>query len=532
MTMVRLSSFDVLTVLILAIWLPCRGYALEDKIARITANVLLQKDANGTVVQLFQWRWTDVARECCEFLGPHGVDAVQISPPMEQITAPQWWSSYQPVSYKLGNRLGDEQGLASMVKTCSKCGVKIIADAVTNHMASGAGTGSSGSSFGGRGFPGTYSPPDFHHHPGDLTTNCQITDYTDRENVQLCDLVGLPDLDSSADWPRHRLGAYLGSLGALGVAGFRVDAAKHQDAHALGQILSANVSAAGLEVYQEVIGASGEAVKPSEYIGNGRVTEFALSYRLSAAVRSGDFASMPQIAEASDLLPSDSALSFIDNHDSQRSAHALNANTSAQMLHPQGARGISRNASRAFASVLTYRDGELYAIAAAFLLAWPYGRVRLMSSYYFDDHDQGPPATPVYGGSGSAHPSCGDGHPWVCEHRWAAIAGMVRWRRVAGDAKVTHLVSDGSGRLAFARGAKAFIALANPSAGTWQAQLQTGLPPGTYCDVASGAGGFGPPGAPCAHNVTVSPEGMVSLAVGDSGVHVIAIHVGAVVVRL
>ena len=82
---------------------------------------------NDTIVQLFQWRWTDVAAECCDFLGPQGFDAVQISPPTEQITASQWWASYQPVSYQIGNRLGDMDAFKAMIADCQRCGVKIIA---------------------------------------------------------------------------------------------------------------------------------------------------------------------------------------------------------------------------------------------------------------------------------------------------------------------------------------------------------------------------------------------------------------------
>jgi alpha-amylase len=104
---------------------------------------------------------------------------------------------------------------------------------------------------------------------------------------------------------------------------------------------------------------------------------------------------------------------------------------------------------------------------------------------------------------------------------------MVPWRNVAGNEAVGNLITDGTGRLAFGRGQRAFIALCNPSGGTWHVTLQTGLPPGDYCDVASGAGGFGPPGAPCASNVTVLADGSANLAVGASGVHVVAFHVGA-----
>lgn len=346
----------------------------------------------------------------------------------------------------------------------------------------------------------------------------QINNYQDKFNVQHCDLVGLPDLDTGAQWPQTRIGTYLGALANLGVAGFRVDAAKHQDAHNLGLVLSSNATAAGTEVYQEVIGAPGEAVQPSEYVGNGRVTEFGLSYRLSNAVRSGQLSSLRSATDG--LLPSASALAFIDNHDSQRSAAVLASDTPTA----QAQRGLDLTASSYLSSVLTYKDGELYAIANAFLLAWPYGRVRLMSSYYFDDHDAGPPSQPVHS-EGQLH--CGTSQPWVCEHRWAAISAMVGWRISAGSAAVANWANDGNGRIAFSRGSRAFLALAIPSNGNWANSFQTGLPAGTYCDVAAGAGGFGPPTARCASNVTVAADGNAQITVGATGVHIVALHVGA-----
>ena len=42
------------------------------------------QDLNRTAfVQLFEWKWTDIARECETYLGPKGFAAVQISPPNE-----------------------------------------------------------------------------------------------------------------------------------------------------------------------------------------------------------------------------------------------------------------------------------------------------------------------------------------------------------------------------------------------------------------------------------------------------------------
>ena len=37
------------------------------------------------IVHLFEWKWTDIANECEEYLGPKGFCAVQVSPPMEHV---------------------------------------------------------------------------------------------------------------------------------------------------------------------------------------------------------------------------------------------------------------------------------------------------------------------------------------------------------------------------------------------------------------------------------------------------------------
>jgi alpha-amylase len=60
-------------------------------------------------------------------------------------------------------------------------------------------------------------------------------------------------------------------------------------------------------------------------------------------------------------------------------------------------------------------------MAVAFLMAQPYGFKRIMSSYYFDNTDQGPPGSPP---NSVNQGSCDNG--WVCEHRWAPIGNMAQ----------------------------------------------------------------------------------------------------------
>lgn len=267
-------------------------------------------DNNGVSVQLFEWSWADVAVECESFLGPKGYRAVQISPPMEHIQGSQWWTRYQPVSYILTSRSGNESQFIDMVNRCGKVGVKIIADAVINHMAAGSGVGVAGSSYGSRSYS-IYSPNDFHHYDGTTSSNCQVNDYSNKHNVQYCDLDGLPDLYTSSSYVQSTIASYLNHLQSLGVAGIRVDAAKHQDASELAGILDQLPD--DFYVGQEVIGAQGEAVQPSMYYGNGQVSEFYYSdYLCDNIVPDNKLKYLETFGESWGLMPDKYAVAFID----------------------------------------------------------------------------------------------------------------------------------------------------------------------------------------------------------------------------
>lgn len=56
--------------------------------------------------------------------------------------------------------------------------------------------------------------------------------------VQNCDLGGLPDLNTGSPYVQSQLSGYLNDLASLGVAGLRLDAAKHINPADLQAILS------------------------------------------------------------------------------------------------------------------------------------------------------------------------------------------------------------------------------------------------------------------------------------------------------
>ncbi|XP_068546905.1 pancreatic alpha-amylase-like [Anas acuta] len=215
-----------------------------------------------SIVHLFEWRWADIALECERYLAPNGFGGVQVSPPNENIVITNpfrpWWERYQPISYKLCTRSGNEDEFRDMVTRCNNVGVYIYVDAVVNHMcgaAGGSGTHSTCGSYfdaGNENFPAVpYSGWDFNDGRC-YTSNGEIQNYGD--------------------------------------------------------------------IYQ-VIDLGSEPITGSEYFGNGRVTEFKYGAKLGTVIRKWDGEKMAYLknwGEGWGFVPSDRALVFVDNHDNQR----------------------------------------------------------------------------------------------------------------------------------------------------------------------------------------------------------------------
>lgn len=143
---------------------------------------------HSVIVQLFEWKWNDIADECEQFLGPNGYGGIQVSPVSENVIVENrpWWERYQPISYEIITRSGDKKEFKSMVHRCNKAGVRIYADAVINHMArlkgSIHGTGGSTADVDKLDFPAVpYGPSNFHDP-------CDIHNYNNATEVRVCRL--------------------------------------------------------------------------------------------------------------------------------------------------------------------------------------------------------------------------------------------------------------------------------------------------------------------------------------------------------
>jgi alpha-amylase len=339
-----------------------------------------------------------------------------------------------------------------MVQRCADAGVDIYADTLTNHMASvGSGEGVAGSAYTEYNYPVPYEFDDFHHcgrYDDDI-----IRDYQDLWEIQNCMLGTLADLDTANPSVQSKIAGYLNDLLDLGVAGFRMDAAKHmsyEDIHDILQIVDGDPL-----VFQEVIDRGGEAIDANDYLGNGSVTEFKFPMVMVEAFEKGDLASLNGFDSQPGWLPADQAIIFVDNHDLQR-GHAGPA------------------------EIMNYKDGARYDIAVAFMLAYPYGYPMVMSSYRFEDSDQGPPdSAPI-----SKNDACDDA--WVCEHRRGSIANMVKFRRATAGTGIVNWKIVGDDVLSFGRGDKGHVVI-NIGEQAASVSLATNMPASEYHDLISGS---------------------------------------------
>ncbi|MER5192856.1 carbohydrate-binding module family 20 domain-containing protein [Streptomyces sp. NPDC002755] len=404
--------------------------------------------SGDVIANLWEYNWNSVASECTDVLGPGGYGAVWVAPPAESLkqTNSYWWDVYQPYSSSLNGRFGTAAQFASMVTACHDAGLKVYTDAVINHTAAQTGVGYNGTAISNKYDTPDWDPDDYHTSAECNDSDLIIDDWSNLSEIQNCELLGLPDLETEDDDVRSGIAAYLNKQIALGVDGFRIDAAKHipvGDLNAIWAKLDNTASGADPYVFQEVYPGSTPAA--SDYYSSGDVLDFTYASRLKSAFQ-GNVSDLSSL-ESSGILPAANSVSFVTNHDTERNG-----------LH------------------MSYKDGDTYRLANVFELAYKWATPTVYSGFEWSSSDQAPPNANGF----VTDTNCSSG--WYCLQRDTAIAGMVKWHNAVGSAAVTNWSTKSSNVIGFARGTSGYIAINNgSSAATYT--FATGMADGTYADV-------------------------------------------------
>lgn len=459
--------------------------------------------ATDVTVVAFQQSWNTVAAECTNIYGPSGVKYVQISPPAESVIGTEWWTVYQPVSYRLESRFGTQAELERMIKTCNAAGVQVVADVELNNTTDSSVSwvddqvGVAGTSYNGTygRYPafasadaavesGLYrykdngnnhqygiATKDFH----DCSTNVKDFRDVEPESIWNCRQETRWDLNTSNERVQQIQADYLYRLWQLGVRGFRVSSAKFMNPADIAAIKAKLVGKIGaaegsqLRFTQEVVYHQGEIaqIQADRYTRNGQVEEFRFAYDILAALN-GNASRLRTLTDG--FIDSSEATVFVANWNTVRGS---------ETLAPE--------------------SGARYELANAFMLANDYGEPMILSDYHFDNStvDQEPQGTSdtrvpdvdmqaqcaASAGTASAAWAWGT---WHCQPYWTSTRGMIEFHNAVHDAARTNWQQPSANNIGFARTEAGqdvgFFALNNTLVAS-EVTYQTSLPDGDYCNV-------------------------------------------------
>lgn len=167
---------------------------------------------------MLSWKLKDIIPEL-EIIATQGFDAIQISvmQPSKEDGPIEWWMSYQPIGFEIGNFYGNRDDLKELCYQAKKYQIKIIVDVICNHM---------GAKDDNPLLPHDRVCPRLKNNPEYWKEQKNITNPKNRyEVINYC--INLPGLETSNHDIQDMIIKYLKELLDCGVMGFRFDAAKH-----------------------------------------------------------------------------------------------------------------------------------------------------------------------------------------------------------------------------------------------------------------------------------------------------------------
>ncbi|MBR2175448.1 MAG: starch-binding protein, partial [Clostridia bacterium] len=201
---------------------------LNVQAASSSTNYLVDNQQDGSILQCFNWSFNAI-KEKIPQIAEQGFTAVQTSPIQTakegtsgKTAKGSWWVQYQPADFTIETNangtgaLGTAAEFKAMCDEAHKYGVRVIVDAVLNHMANQSKNDLSPT------IPAEYRNNSSFWH--DIKTNSW---YKTRYDITQYCMDGVPDLNTGNQQVQEAAIKFLKECIDCGADGFRFDGAKH-----------------------------------------------------------------------------------------------------------------------------------------------------------------------------------------------------------------------------------------------------------------------------------------------------------------
>jgi len=262
---------------------------------------------NGTILHAFAWSFNTIKEKLPEIKNA-GYSAVQTSPIQAcrigndgSLNFSNWYFHYQPTSYNIGNyQLGSEDEFKSLCAAADNYGIKIIVDAVLNHMSSDWYA-----------IDSSLRNTNYYH-----TDYESISDWSNRYQLTQRALLGLNDLNTQSSTIQQFSLNFLEHAIADGAYGFRYDAAKHielpDDTGYAGNFWPTIIQNSAKFQYGEILQDS--ASREKAYANYIRITASQYGYTVRDAISNNDF-SVNKILNYNVDVSSSKLITWVESHD-------------------------------------------------------------------------------------------------------------------------------------------------------------------------------------------------------------------------
>jgi glycosidase len=227
---------------------------------------LASKIEDGNILHCFDWTYNDIKAEL-KNIAEAGFTAVQTSPVQTPDPLGQWYGLYLPREFNCTTSpLGSKSELQALCAEADNYGIKVICDVVANHL-----TGDHAN------IQNDLKDRQYWHDEFD------VSDWNNRYQVTN-GKIGMADLNTNHSYVQQVVYNYLESLKAIGVDGFRFDAAKHIGLPSEGDGFWKKIAQTGVYRYGEILdnpGGDAESVMKeyADYIG---ITDIPENWNLRA----------------------------------------------------------------------------------------------------------------------------------------------------------------------------------------------------------------------------------------------------------